>query len=316
MRREPAGKAFLDKPSWGPLAAALGQVEKWTGLKKEAIDHIALGTRTQSLPFMRLTVVVQTSLPYDPGLFRLVLDKEKAMEHHGRQLYPIQLVGGGQGALWCVGERTLLLRLWWEPTDFRQMKESLPLKPRPGAEGMAPALRNCLEKRLPRDALAWVVGESVRVQVLTAVLPFAWVPKEGNGLPARLLKEVRVFDSALRFSPGAEEVVLFGDLQCADAKSAEALQGLLDRRTLPGLGSPKVVGPARGAREQALLAVSAVALGSPPHSFAGSALVVLSATRPAVRGEGERWVSFQVRAAPGLLGEALRGGRLFPSVGP
>jgi hypothetical protein len=256
-------------------------------------------------------------VPYDPALFRFVLDKEKSMEHHGRQLYPIQLAGGGQGALWCVAERTLLLRLWWEPAEFRQMKESLPLKPRAADEGLAPALRDCLEKRLPRDALVWVVGESVPAPVLAGVLPFGRGAKEGDPQLNALLKEVRVFDSALRFSAGAEEVVLIGDLECPSVKSAERLQGLLEGRKLPGLGSPRVAGPAGGAREQALRVVSAVALGSSPRGPAAAAgVLMLSASGPAAQPEAERWVSFQLRATPGRLREALRGGRLLPGVGP
>jgi hypothetical protein len=316
MLVKPAGKAFLDKPSWGPLETALGQVEKWTGLKKEAIDHIALGTRTHTFPWLRLTVVVQTTVPYDPALFRFVLDKEKSMEHHERQLYPIQLPGGGQGALWCVGERTLLLRLWWDPAEFREMKASLPLKPRPGIEELAPALRDGLEKRLPRDALVWIVGESVPVPVLAGVLPLGRGPKGGDPRLNALLKEVRVFDSALRFPVGAEEVVLIGDLECPSVTSAERLQGLLERRKLPGLGSPRVVGPARGTRRQALLVLTVVALGrSPGGSALAAGVLIVSAAGPAAQPEAQRWVRFQLRATPELLREALRGGRLLPGMG-
>ncbi len=310
MLSEPAGKAFLEKPSWGPLETALGQVQRWTGLKIEAIDHIALGTRTQTFPFVRLTLVVQTRQPYDPGLFRFVLDKEKAMEHHKRPLYPIQLAGGGQGALWCVGERTLLVRLWWEPTEFRQMKESLPLKPRTADAGLTPALQDCLEKRLPRDALVWAVGEAVPVQILTAVLPFG---RGADGRPPRLpaLKTVRVFDSALRFPAGAEDVVLIGDLECPDVRRAAALRGELEGQKIPGLGSPRVVGPDRAARQRAI--AGAVALGGSPQGPVVAAVVAyLSAAGPVAQGEAGRWVSFQIRATPGLLREALRGGRLFP----
>jgi hypothetical protein len=316
MLREPAGKALLDSPSWGPLEAALGQVEKWTGLKREAIDHIALGTRTQRFPFVRLTFVVRTVLPYDPTLFRHVLEQTRAMEHHGRLLYPIQLAGGGQGALWCVGKRTLLLRLWWEPTTFQEMKELLPLAPRREDEGLAPALRGCLEQRLPCDALAWVVGESVPVQVLSAVVPLARGRKGDNQALTPVLKEVRVFDTALRFAPGAEEVVVIGDLRCASATSAERLQGLLEWRDVPGLGLPRVGGPKRPAHERVSLAAGVVALGSSPGGpEASAALTVLSVSPAAVQGEAARWVRFQVRAAPGRLRQVLRGGRLFPGLG-
>src|SRR5207244_12596801 len=118
------------------------------------LDHVALGARSDGVP--RRTVVVRTRVPYDPASFRVLLDESKPTEHHGRLLYPLLLRPLGQGALWCVGERTLLLTLWWGPTGFPEMKEALPLRPRRGAEGLAPALRECLEKRLPRGALVWI----------------------------------------------------------------------------------------------------------------------------------------------------------------
>jgi hypothetical protein len=308
LLREPAGKEFLANPSWRPLGLALGQVEKWTGLKQEAIDHVALGARTDGLP--QLTVVVRTARPYDPVSFRVLHDESKPTEHHGRLLYPLLLRPVGQGALWCVDERTLLLRLWWDPTGFPEMKESLPLRPRPGDAGLAPALRACLRERLPRGALVWVAGTSPPPQLVAAVLPFA---RGAKTVPAPL-KKLRAFVAALAFYPGAEEVALVGNLEAADGKTAEALQRFLQGQKVPELGAPKVIGPASDAAEQALLGASAVALGGSPRGAESVATVAaLAASLP--RGQGD-WVSFQLRARPGVLHEALRGeGKLLPWIG-
>jgi hypothetical protein len=275
---EPAGKELLEQPSWAPLRISLGQVEKWTGLKQEAIDHIVLGARVEGLP--RLTVVIQTRVPYDPASFRVLLEDSRPMEHHGRLLYPLQLRPIGQGALWCVADRTLLLTLWLDPTDFPRMKESLPLKPRQGAKGLPAALRECLEKRLPRGTLVWTAGTSVPPPVVAAVLPFV----RGFKTAPTLLKTVRVFDAALRFDAGAEEIDMVGDVECADVKAAEALQLFLQEQKVPGVGTPKVVGPAG---------------------------------RPDKQGqEAERWVSFQLRARPRALREALQSReKLLPLLG-
>jgi hypothetical protein len=311
--RDKAGQEFLEQPAWGPLEAALGQVERWTGLRKEVIDHVALGAQTRSLPFVRLTAVVRTRRAYDPRSFRVLLEKSKPMEHQGRLLYPLQLPLG-HGALWCAGERTLVLALWFEPSTFEALKGSLTREPRRGSEGLRPSLRNCLEERLPRDARAWVVGESVPAEMLGVVLPFA---REGKIVPAPL-KQVRVFSAGLRFPAGGKEVVLSGDLECADRKSAEALQDLLESRKVPGLGAVRVVGPASRVRGQALLGATAVGLGTSGRGgeMAG-AVTLLAAKRPAEqRPEARRRVRIELRADPGRFREAMRaGGRLFPGLG-
>jgi hypothetical protein len=309
LLRDKAGKEFLENPSWKPLELALRQVEKWTGLHKDVIDHIALGAQTDGLP--RLTVVVQTRVPYDPASFRVLLEESKPTEHHGRLLYPLLLRPVGQGILWCVGERTLLLTLWWDATGFPQMKEALPLKPRRGAEGLTPALRACLEKRLSPGALVWIAGTSPPAPLVAAVLPFA---RGSKSTPAPL-KKVRVFAAALRFSAGSDEVALVGDLQCADVPAAEALQRFLQVQKVPGPGALKVAGPAKRVGEQALLGVSVVALGGAPRGAeTAAALAALAVSPHRSQGPGaERWVSFQLRARPGVLNEALRGqGQLLP----
>ncbi len=236
--REPAGKEFLEQPSWGPLRAALTQVEKWTGLKKEAIDHVALGVRTRQL-LPRLTIVVQTHDRYDPAAFKLVLDESKPMNHQGRLLYPLQIKPVGEGALWCVGERTLLLTLWWDGARFEEVRKGLPLAPRPPLQGLSPALRTCLEKRLPQGTPIWVAGESIPPQMLAAILPFT---RGVKGLPAPLAK-VKAFDIGVRFYSDRREVGLLGDLECADREAAVALQKFLEGRSLPEVGAAKVVGP-------------------------------------------------------------------------
>ncbi len=238
LLREPGGKSFLEQPSWGPMEAALGQVEKWTGLKKEAIDHLALGMRFD-LIVPRLSVAIQTRQPYDPASFGQVLDQSKPMKHEGRLLYPLQIGQLGQGALWCVSDRVLVLTLWGDGAPFEEVKQGLPLTPRQGTEGLAPALAHCVQKRLPRGTLAWVAGVKVPAALLPAILPFTRGSKESPDI----LKRVRAFSVGLRFG---EEATLFGDLSCADEASAKALHELLEGRKLPGIGAPKVVATPNG----------------------------------------------------------------------
>lgn len=264
LLREPGGKSFLEQPSWGPMEATLGQVEKWTGLKREAIDHVALGMRFDLL-IPRLSVAVQTRQPYDPASFGQVLDQSKPMKHEGRLLYPLQIGQLGQGALWCVSERVLVLTLWGDGARFEEVKQGLPLQPCRGLEGVVEPLAECVQKRLPPGTLAWVAGEQVPGALLSAILPFARGGKESPDT----LKGVRTFSVGLRFG---EDVTLFGDLNCAAEGRAGALRELLESRKLPGVGAPKVAG------------------GRDGSSWVGFQLRARpEALRQALRGEGKLW---------------------------
>ncbi|HYT94256.1 MAG TPA: hypothetical protein VEL76_36405 [Gemmataceae bacterium] len=91
------------------------------------------------------------------------------------------------------------------------------------------------------------------------------------------LKGVKTFAVGLAFQP---DVALIGDLECADPKAAAALQTFLEGQKVEGIGAPKVVRAPGGA------------------NITGA------------------WVSFQLRANPDALRQALRtGGKLFPGVG-
>jgi hypothetical protein len=93
-----------------------------------------------------------------------------------------------------------------------------------------------------------------------------------KGTPAPL-KSVQGFAIGLKFQP---DVALIGDLECADIKAATALQTFLGSRPIEGIGAPKAA---------------------------------ITPSGPEVAGH---WVSFQLRANPDALRQALRtGDKLF-----
>jgi hypothetical protein len=154
----------------------------------------------------------------------------------------LQLEPLGEGALWCVDPRTVVLRLWWDGTTFEEAKKALPLGPGKDLESLPGALREALVKRLPRGTLVWVAGHDVPAPMIGAVLPFVRGAKES----VPLLKPVRTFDTGLRF---AKDVALIGDLECTNAKSAAALARFLRERKLGALGAPTVAAPAAEEKE-------------------------------------------------------------------
>lgn len=278
LLHDPAGKTLLDQPSWAPMEAALGQVEKWTGLKKEALDHVALGVQTDQL-IPRLTVAVRTREPYNPASFHVVLDQSKPLKHRDRWLYPLRIGPLGQGALWCVEPRMLVVALWWDGTRFKEVKEVLPLEPRRRLSGFHADIRHVLQKRLRPGTPVWVAGRSVPGPMLAAILPVARGDKDAG----KRFAKVHACALGLRFG---DEMTLFGDLACTDAAAARDLRTFLEGQSLPGGGTLKV------------------AEAAAPEAGQES------------EGAPRNWVSFQIRSTPEGLRQALRSdGKLFPGAG-
>lgn len=259
LLQEPAGTAFLEQPQWGLMHLALKNVEKWTGLGSDAIDHIALGVReSDDVPRLKeflfpnekgslprsLTVVVQTRRVYNPDTPPDALKRMPASQLHAKPLYRFQPMGLqgllAQGLVWCAGDKTLVLVLWSDGSDLDTIAKTIPARLRSGAAGLRKPLRDAVEQRLSAGEKSragvplWLAGHETSPRLLGALLPF---PRILSDMP-KDLAQVRTFTIALRFDK--QEVTMQGDLQVTNESSVRALQKYLESQTLPGIGTATV----------------------------------------------------------------------------
>lgn len=305
LLKSSAGKKFLEGAVWGPVESALTQVEKLTGLKREALDVVALGARTELLSF-QLTVAVRTRERYDPRALGAGIDAvQKPMEHAGRLLYPMQFKVG-QGCIWCVEDRTLLVKVWGLSPDFQEVKKALPLKPRQETVGFAEPLRSRLDTGLAREAgLAWVAGQSAPPQLFGAVLPFVARTKE---TPAPL-RQVKSFVIGLTIRGDSTD--LTGQFECKDEAAALDLLDWFEAHLRPETKGLVTAGTLVSRPRRALHAATGIALSvTEPLNAPGFVLLSLSLER-LPNAPAEPRVLFAMPVTPETMRQTLRGKGLF-----
>jgi hypothetical protein len=263
--QEPAGRDFLkrfrpeeavrDEPEQGPALA--GDLEHWTGLALDDLDHVVLGLKVAGGDFPPRTVLVaHTRRRYDD---RKVVEALKAtrLQSAGRELYRFRLERPPlQPVLWFAGERTLVVALTPE-----QLAE-VPEKPQPGIEPFAAPLQEMLKARLGTGVQAWAVGHADDWERTTAKLALTSLLRDPD---RRVLDGVRTFGLALRFDDG---LTLTGSCHCADGSAARALAERLvppegsDPKRPPLLGS-KLARTLKVVREDAWLTLQARGTAAP-----------------------------------------------------
>jgi hypothetical protein len=191
---------------------------KWTGFPLEDLDHALLGVQLDDRLVPRVTLVVQTRLPYDPEKICAALHATRRAERGKRLLYRFKLDQTPfEAALWFADERTLVVGLTPEDLD------EVPRQPTSGVGHLPLPLQRLLRERLGLGTPIWVVGH-VEDWEKTPVRLFSegW-PKEYR----EALAVVRTFGLWLRFK---NDVTLTGAFDCADAGAAEKVIELLARK--------------------------------------------------------------------------------------
>jgi hypothetical protein len=221
--QDPAGSEFLKRFRPGDFLpgnqadlgeAGFGNLEKWTGLSLEELDHLVLGLNVENRAIPRLTLVVQTRRSYDAEKVRAALKASRGAERGKRILYKFQPEKLPlEPVVWFAGERTLVVGLSAEDI------QAVPADPQPGSEHLSPALREIL-RRMGPAAPVWLAGHSEDWDKTTVKLLL-----DGQKPADRqVLARVRTFAAWLQFGEGLRLNAAF---DCADAASAEALEQYL-----------------------------------------------------------------------------------------
>lgn len=239
--REPAGRKFLARfqPSellaHNPQGAEVsGNLEKWTGLKLDDLDHVVLGLSLEDKLFPRMTLVAQTLRRYDRDTIRDALKANRNPEPGTQNVFrfkpdkPLEAFWP-EALVWFADERTIVVGV---PVDER--KKIMP-EPAPGIDHLPRRLRTILKDRLGPVAQAWVVGQSddwnkTSAQVLLLMMPAA---------DRQTLEKVRAFGGTVQLSP---DFTVRAEFECADAAAAQKLEKYLvrpeaERKPLRLLGS-------------------------------------------------------------------------------
>ena len=222
---EPSGRDLLQRVGLGTPGGP--DLEKWTGLKLDDIDHAVLGLKLDGDLLTRFVLVVRARRPIDQTHIRDILKATTRQEVDGRSVYPFVLETGlpllakvGVSA-WFADENTLVIA---------KSFDRIPVTPRTGIDHLRPELRQAIRERMGPSAQLWVAAHTDSWDGVNFLLQQLVSSQFGQG--ANMVKKVRTL--ALWVSAG-DEVTLRGAFGCADEDAARGLGAYLDPTNKKGL---------------------------------------------------------------------------------
>lgn len=226
----PAGREFLAHYQLGPIEVSLEKIERWTGLKADEIDHVALGLTVSDMIPPPLLLVIRTRRPYEEQDVLARLKANRRTEQNQKTLYRFKIEKPSLDlVLWCASPSTLVIGL--TPKDL----DAAPLMPATGAERLAPGVKEILSERLGAGSQAWLVGQIDQWDKIGPLLAL-FMPEQERGL----FMKTRSFSSSLRFDPG---MTLMVTIRCIDEPAALEMEKYFTKRKPEELPMLHVLGP-------------------------------------------------------------------------
>lgn len=218
VMQEEIGRELLSR---FPLAnLGLADVEKWTELKREDLNHVALGLKIDGSRKPRLVLVAQTNRPYQAARIIKAL-KAQPLPGGEKQLYQFTLEKPAlKAVLWFPTDETLIVCL------SAQDLEAVPLKPVIGGEQLAEPLRHLFRERMDKVNPAWVIGHLDNGDNLLKSLPIAGLLGTLKPEDRKALMGVRSFGIWIQLEA---PLTVRATVSCTDEAAAQDLEQALDQ---------------------------------------------------------------------------------------
>lgn len=236
LRAKPDGEKLLEKLKTAKVDLGLRQIQSWTGLAPDEIEHLALGIRFgEELP--RFTLVVQTQKPYQQDQIAEALAPAKPVTFRGSSVYQVQLGPVGESLVWLRNNRTIVVEINLLSAKLDDLK-ALPKKPHRGVEIFPEAVqRAALEQAELRGTFLWGGGNLEGIKPLKQLLKAA--AKNGKTKGA-WFDDIKTFQFAVRLQ---ENLIVNAALQANDKAAAIRLQHYLEKHKPKAVESFSIVGP-------------------------------------------------------------------------
>ncbi len=242
--RSSLGEQLLQELRIGPLELGANHIEKWTGLKWEEIDELALALKIDGALVPRPTLVIQCVRPYRAESLLRKLHAERIPEAARSDCYRFQWGNASfKPTLWCPPEgRTLIITL--TPADL----EASLARSVQGIEHLPLALRTILRERMNMPAPLWAAVASEQWDATV-------VPQLLAGLPARNREALLKVRTVAVWLEVRDDITVNVAARCVDETAAADFASFLANWTKPALhdirtvlNGPWVEGQAHGDR--------------------------------------------------------------------
>ena len=216
--KQPAGQDFLQNFRLGHFSLSIGNVERWTGLRRDEIRQIVVGLKVEGLRAPRVIIVVQTHEPYSLQSVRDALKADREVRRGDKTLYRFRLEQGVfEPHLWCPAERILVVGL--AETDL----DPVPPGPQPGFDHLPGPIQTGLSQPMGEGAHAWLIAHHEHWDHTSV----GWLLSGLGGADQETLAKMQTACFWLHF----DEAVRFHAACCStDADAARAFQEFVVRR--------------------------------------------------------------------------------------
>jgi hypothetical protein len=152
---QPSGREMLDALFGRDAESGSSNLERWTGLSLDEIDHLVLAMDTRR--FLPPSVlIVETRNPYDWEQLRRSLKASRSTTRGSRALFQFKLGDSPLDAcLWPANDRCLVLSLAAEDLD------AVPASPNFEAKRFPAAVEMLLKERIPAGTQLWGIAHGV-----------------------------------------------------------------------------------------------------------------------------------------------------------
>lgn len=214
VERQAAGKEVLSLLGLTAPASDSDPVEQLLGMSQANLDILLLAFKSDG-DRGRPILLVQTVRPYDEDRVRAVLNAGPPIHDGYRTVYQIQSAKLGLGAAWFPATNVIALA-----PDVRSL-EAVPHEP--AADALPDSLGGLVKS--PNAWPIWLTGKGEKWNsTLSSWLPFLPKPLAAG------LNTVHGFAAWLELGTG---ITVHAKIDCADAKSATQLAGVLQTVKLP-----------------------------------------------------------------------------------
>src|SRR6516164_9543909 len=222
--QEEAGPEFLDQLSFGSTHFRIADLEYGTGLRREELIDVVFGWKVADLLMPRLTLVLQTRLPYKEAQILARLKEKQFVERDHKKMLRVQSEKTPfHAVLWFAGENTVVAGLSLEDLD------AVPAIPRSGINHLPPPLQEFSTDEMTRTAHLWILGHSEHWDKTVLGSNLA----QTLGLDQQSLNEVHTFGAWVRWD---QRMIANAALQCTDEAKARDLESRLLRKGLGDKG--------------------------------------------------------------------------------
>jgi hypothetical protein len=209
------GKELLANPlKVGETEFRLTDLEGWTGLRPEELDHVVVGARLDVLP-PRVTLVARTRRPYDPSSILAALKAGSASGGKGAYAFEVPNVPL-KPELRFLDARTLAVGV------FPGSLDAVSPRPRTGINHLSDELRYVLQERMKPGGPLWFAGtisDEDRKKL-------AQLLAEGKKEYRDVLTRLKTFGTWMELEPDRRFYVV---VEAKSGADAEALANLLPK---------------------------------------------------------------------------------------